>query len=172
MRLVVYNGTSWQRKHAKGFGNWYVHNYIPKHIHSKLSVSIVLCGIMEDWKKVATDKNDLGYCEYFEEDRLLGSEHCKITLYSPKNLLYYRFMTRLVHEFVHVKQYVTHELKDYSNGTRFKKQQFQDDETSIYWNMPWEVEAMGNEYGLVKLYSEQAKIKKEVFTTQVKRIIC
>jgi len=171
MRLAVYGGSTWQKKHSKSFARWYARNYIPKHIHSKLSVSVCLYDSQKSWESIASDKKDLGYCEYIEEDRLLGSEHCKITLYSPRNLLYYKFLIRLAHEFVHVKQYVTHELKDCSNGTNFKKQKFQED-SILYWNQPWEVEAMGFEYGLVKLYTEQAKIKQEVFTTKVKRIIC
>lgn len=171
MRLVIYNGTTWQREHSKGFARWYVDNYIPKSIYPKLSVSVCLYGTRKSWETVASDKKDLGYCEYIEEDKLFGSEHCKITLYSPRNLLYYKFLVRLAHEFVHVKQYVTHELKDLSDSTSFRKQKFEDD-SLIYWNLPWEVEAMGFEYGLVKLYSEHAKIKQEVFTPEVKRIIC
>lgn len=170
MRLAIYNGSDWQKKHAKEFGLWYVEKYIPSHIHDKLNVSVTLYASQKKWESVASDKKDLGYCDYIEEDRQLGVEHCKITLYSPRNLLYYRFMVRLVHEFVHVKQYVTHELKDYSNCTSFKKQKFKED--IVYWDMPWEIEAMGHEYGLVKLYCEHANIKKEVFTTRVKRIIC
>lgn len=171
MRLAVYNGSEWQRKHAKGFARWYIHNYIPKSIHPKLSVSICLYDSPKEWKKIASDKNDLGYCEYIDEDRQLGLERCRITLYSPKNLLYYRFIVRLAHEFVHAKQYIMHELKEYSNSTTFKKQKFKDGE-QIYWNQPWEVEAFGYEGGLAKLYCEEAKIKHEVFTAEVKRIIC
>lgn len=171
MRIAVYGGSTWQKKHSKGFARWYVHNYIPKNIHSKLSVSICLYENQKSWKKTSPSKDDIGYCEYIEEDKLLGNEHCKITLYSPKSLLYFKFLTRLAHEFTHVKQYVTHELKDYSSCTVFKKQKIKDDSV-IYWNLPYEIEAMGNEYGLTKLYCEEAKIKHEVFTTEVKRIIC
>lgn len=170
MRLSIYNGTEWQKKHSKSFGRWYIHNYIPKIIRPKLSVSVVLCPNRDVWKRTATDKRDLAYCEYMDMDRSLGKEHCKISLYSPHNLLYYKFMTRLAHEFVHVKQYVTHELKDHSSYTVFRKQKFVD-ETNIYWNLPWEVEAMGFEYGLIKMYCEEAGIKNEVFTPEVKRII-
>lgn len=170
MRLSIYYGTEWQKKHAKGFGRWYVHNYIPKGVRRKLSVSVVLFPNIDSWKRTATDKHDLAYCEYLDEDRSLGKEHCRISLYSPHNLLYYKFMSRLAHEFVHVKQYVTHELKDDSNGTSFRKQKFKDDST-LYWNQPWEIEAMGFEYGLIKMYCDEAGIKNEVFTREVKRII-
>ena len=172
MRLTLYGGGStWQKMHSKGFARWYIHNYIPKRIHPRLSLSICLYDSQKAWGNVASDEKDLAYCEYMAEDRALGIEHCKVTLYSPKNLLYYRFMTRLVHELVHVKQYVTHELRDYSNCTVFKKQKFEDD-SMLYWNQPWEIDALGQEYGLLKLYCEEAKIKNEVFTTEVKRIIC
>lgn len=170
MRLSIYHGTDWQRKHTKEFGKWYVCNYIPKNLHSKLFVNIVLYDSVKVWTSVAADRKDVAYCEYIKKDRLLDKEHCKITLYSPRNLLYYKFLTRLAHEFVHVKQYVTHELKDYSNSVVFKKQKFSGE--MLYWNQPWEIESMGHEYGLLKLYCEEAKIKNEVFTPEVKRIIC
>lgn len=169
MRLAVYNGSEWQRKHAKGFARWYIHNYIPKSIHPKLSVSICLYGSPKEWRKIASDKNDLGYCEYIDEDRQLGLERCRITLYSPKNLLYYRFIVRLAHEMQHVKQYVTHELKDCSRGTSFKKQYFSDE--TDYWNLPWELECLALETRLTKLYCVESKIKNIVFSREVCKVI-
>lgn len=169
MRIAVYSGTAWQEKHTKGFARWYVHNYIPKNIRPQLSVSVCLYNSKDEWSKVASDKKDLGYCEYMEEDRLLGREHCRITLYSPRNILYYKFLVRVAHEFIHVKQYVTHELKDCSGGTRYKKQKF--DDSLDYWDSPWELEALGLETRLVKLYCEESKIKDVVFNASVCKVI-
>jgi hypothetical protein len=55
----------------------------------------------------------------------------------------------LAHEFVHVKQYVKGEMKQYLSKPAvkwYKQTIFYED--AEYWDLPWEIEAYGREVGL------------------------
>jgi len=61
-----------------------------------------------------------------------------------------RTLLMLAHEMVHVKQFATGELVDYSSGKTVKWQgkrmSVRDDDG--YWTLPWEIEAYGRQPGL------------------------
>lgn len=59
----------------------------------------------------------------------------------------------LAHEFVHVKQYVTGEMKQYLSKPAIKwyKQTIYYEDVE-YWDLPWEIEAYGRELGLYYKY--------------------
>jgi hypothetical protein len=61
-----------------------------------------------------------------------------------------RTLLMLAHEMVHVKQFATGELVDYTSGKTVKWQgkrmSVRDDDG--YWTLPWEIEAYGRQPGL------------------------
>jgi hypothetical protein len=59
----------------------------------------------------------------------------------------------LAHELVHVKQYAKGELswKEVNNRIRWNNQLI-DESTTNYFDLPWEIEAFGREYGLYIRY--------------------
>lgn len=63
----------------------------------------------------------------------------------------------LGHELVHVKQYVTGEMKDITASDCMYKGQIYtncDNEDENYWLAPWEIEAYGHEKGLFELFKK------------------
>jgi hypothetical protein len=77
-----------------------------------------------------------------------------------KNLLKY-----LGHELCHVKQYLNHELFDYSDGekSRFLGNVYTYNPNELdwtYWESPWEIEAHGRMEGFYQMFLEQLKIEK------------
>lgn len=63
---------------------------------------------------------------------------------------YRNTMITLAHEMVHVKQYATGELKDVLRGSapqRWLNKPFHSKGVE-YWDLPWEIEAYGREFGL------------------------
>lgn len=70
----------------------------------------------------------------------------------------------LAHEFVHLKQYARGELFEYfykAGSSRWQGKVYEEDEKNgdKYWFMPWEIEAMGYEQGLVRTFVK--KMNKE-----------
>lgn len=65
----------------------------------------------------------------------------------------------LAHEMVHVKQYVTGEMKDSSKGIDYTvwKNKLVEISSMNYYDLPWEVDAMGREYGLYRRWIESRK---------------
>lgn len=68
-----------------------------------------------------------------------------------------RILLTIAHELIHVKQWALRELhsQDSEKATavwknKLYKNDIDDDE--VYWDMPWEVEATGREYGLYKRF--------------------
>lgn len=70
----------------------------------------------------------------------------------------------LAHELVHVKQYAKGELKDtrYPDVTKWNKQLISDCDTE-YWDLPWEIEANGREYGMYRRYCDHLLESKTKF---------
>jgi hypothetical protein len=83
-------------------------------------------------------------------------------IYIKPSISRIRVLKALAHEFVHVKQYATSELKQYvksSNVVRWQKKMIDEDKIS-YWDQPWEIEAFGREIGLYLRYVEYEKNEK------------
>jgi hypothetical protein len=69
-------------------------------------------------------------------------------------------LSALAHEFVHVKQFATGQLRDYITDPEFCRWENEayhvsGEEDETYWFAPWEVEAYGKERGLYKLFLAQ-----------------
>jgi hypothetical protein len=62
----------------------------------------------------------------------------------------------LMHELIHVKQYVNNELFDYVNGdTKYDGRVYplnENESYDEYWNSPWEIEAYGRVVGTFEMF--------------------
>lgn len=67
----------------------------------------------------------------------------------------------LAHELVHVKQFARGEMIDtgHPNYIKWNKQPVNQDKIN-YWDLPWEIEAFGREYGMFRRYNEHVKNDK------------
>lgn len=101
--------------------------------------------------------------EFIEERGLKGSTECADTEYKPRNfkiridpnLSRHNQLKTLAHELVHVKQFAMGEMRytKYREWIKWFKQSIQSEETD-YWDLPWEIEAFGREYGMYIRYVE------------------
>lgn len=66
----------------------------------------------------------------------------------------------IAHELVHVKQFARGEMKDtvHTNYVKWNKQLI-DQDAIEYWDLPWEIEAFGREYGMFRRYNDHVKHK-------------
>ena len=91
-----------------------------------------------------------GSCQYENYDTRHPREFtiCIDPYLSRRNQL-----VTLAHELVHVKQFAYGEMKDtkYYDMVKWNKQFINHEETD-YWDLPWEIEAAGREYGLYRRY--------------------
>ena len=64
----------------------------------------------------------------------------------------------LAHELVHVKQFARGEMKDtrMPHVSKWNKQMI-NHETIDYWDLPWEIEAFGREYGMYRRYTDHIR---------------
>lgn len=61
----------------------------------------------------------------------------------------------LIHELIHVKQYVNNQLFDYADGitVRYEGKVYKDNTDFIsYWDNPWEIDAYGRTVGTYELF--------------------
>lgn len=70
----------------------------------------------------------------------------------------------LAHELVHVKQFARNELRDtgHADYTKWNKQIYDQGKVE-YWDLPWEIEAYGREYGMYRRYIDHVKENKVSF---------
>lgn len=99
--------------------------------------------------------------EFLQEKGLNGSTECLDVEYKPRsfkvrvdpNLSRNHQLKTLAHELVHVKQFSMCEMRYTKDHEMIKwhKQSINSDEME-YWDYPWEVEALGREYGIYLRY--------------------
>lgn len=100
----------------------------------------------------------IGFCGW--DDDNVNPKVFTITI--NENLNRRHTLLALAHEMVHLKQYATNELKDYSakNKVRWRGNKF-DINNIEYWDHPWEIEAYGRELGLYARFKEYLKVSKK-----------
>jgi hypothetical protein len=104
-----------------------------KRVLDNTSVSIKL-----DHKFLA-DKNAWGMCWW--NDKNVNPRDFSIVI--DENLCPRAFKKTLIHELIHIKQYLLKELKDFSSGqTKWKSEIFEESEDyKVILKFPWEKEA-------------------------------
>jgi Zn-dependent peptidase ImmA (M78 family) len=108
------------------------------------------------------------------DDGLKGSTECyddgcrtprTFTIRIDSNLSRKNQLLTLAHEMVHVKQFANGEMKDHRRNpdvVRWNKQSVNCEQTE-YWDLPWEIEAYGREYGLYIRYTDHLRKQSIVF---------
>lgn len=137
------------RKELKYATNWYASMLMSKRLTNNLTIEIHLVK-MKDFRGLAT---------WTEYGRKLREFRIDI---DPRQNRKQTLMT-LAHEMVHVKQYATGELRDHVPGvSKWKKELFNEQKTH-YYDLPWEIEAHGREFGLYVRYIEHLSDNKISF---------
>lgn len=139
---------------------------LPKRQHDRTRINVFIKDIPEDEKQ----SDEMGTCEFVRDEE--GKRTCNIWVHRElikdstvnwlkfNDLLYYLF-----HELVHVKQYLSGELKDIDNDQKyvFKGRVYKnpkDGDEDGYYTQPYEVEAYGRQQHLVaRLHTHLTEMK-------------
>lgn len=109
------------------------------------------------------------------DEGLKGSTECyddgcrtprTFTIRIDSNLSRKNQLLTLAHEMVHVKQFANGEMKDHRRKpdvVQWNKQSVNCEQTE-YWDLPWEIEAYGREYGLYIRYTTHLRDQAIVFS--------
>ena len=100
------------------------------------------------------DEDYLGCCYHLSKGR---PSYFLIELLYNKDI--YSMVSKLAHEMVHVKQYITGELKHKGSSISVWKGEVFDEKITDYWDLPWEIEAYGREVGLYTRYFNNQYLK-------------
>jgi hypothetical protein len=120
-QIHTHGGTNVRKQLAKSAINWYIDMYLPK----VRKLHIDLCFNHLD--------NLNGLCTQMEKR--------KFNIQIDERLSMDDMVTTVMHEMIHVKQYVRNELCDMPSGTVRWKSRPIDPENLDYWDHPWEKEA-------------------------------
>jgi hypothetical protein len=127
------------------FANFCLTTMIPK---CKRLINIEICYSSED-----LEKDTIAECTPEGEKDSKGRAYEFIIQIRP-GYCRRRTLSSLAHELVHVKQYVTGEMRDSPKGFKYtvwNGKQYDDTKTH-YYDHPWEIDAYGREEGLVRRY--------------------
>lgn len=121
--------------------NFYMGVLAPRLV-DKLSVNIVL-------KKLGDVH---GFCEVVDGERRPRDFEIELN----RKLNRYDILHALAHELVHVKQYARNEILDKGKVTHFLGKTYVNESTD-YYDSPWEIEAYGREVGLYIKFIKHVK---------------
>lgn len=155
-------------KYLRAATRFTLDKYISRYRQNKIDLDII---IIED-KKMTWG----GDCTYFglEQDKKkfevriqksLLKKNAKKTQTRMRDLV-----STLIHELIHVKQYVNNQLFDYADGktVRYEGKVYKDSDDFIsYWDNPWEIEAYGRTVGTYEMFIRCMK-KKQLEATKAK----
>jgi hypothetical protein len=140
----------------------YAANFCMNQLISKRLSDNITCRIDLNPKEVASTIDDYyDWASIEPEENYWEPPYRRfvITAYSkcPRHVL----LTKLFHEFVHVKQYATGEMHDLAadNMVRFRKKRYINDTRDLkaYKKLPWEKEAYKLEGTLYRAYRDHLK---------------
>ena len=156
MLLRMYKGTKWQKEHTIALIKWFVHKNVPVQTSKFLNISVHV-------QSKQIDNASVGMCEVVRDREGSDPWFIRVTVVSGVGTSKYQYLARLAHEMVHVRQYVTRTLSENAGGTRYKCQHFSNEAIEEdYCGMPWETEAVGSEFPLVREYCLFMGIQPEV----------
>jgi hypothetical protein len=137
-----------------------LNKFIPKSTQKKMYVNIKITeGFDRGWQ---------GQCEYLGNKNNIRKFDVIVSLKGINkqakdlNKKLREPIKTMIHEMVHVKQYVNNQLFDYIDGnTKFEGKVYKDAKTyTDYWDMPWEIEAYGRTEGIYQQFLiNQKKMK-------------
>lgn len=118
----VHGGSKSQRRLAESAVHWYIRKFLPKVRNLDIDVQI---------KKLNRATN--GFCTRIDQREYDIELHSKMSVAE--------LAATIIHEMIHVKQYVKSEIVDMKTGSiRWKSRPYNPDNLD-YWDHPWEKEA-------------------------------
>ena len=127
MIVKVSGGSKLQRELVKEIAQFMHKKLTPRHKSIEVAVSI---------RKLIDEEGVIGYCEAIENCR---PREFKIQVDRSINMN--DFIKTVIHEFIHLKQYVKGELVDTTRGCASIKWLGKDHTRTPYSKQPWELQA-------------------------------
>ncbi len=132
---------------------------------TKFMLSLITSRKVHNKLNIWVESKDIRHKEKMDGTAGVRGDHTK----SPRNFNVVlnslcsrnRQLLTLAHELVHVKQFAINQLglswtSDGVNFTRWKRRDVNTDKVH-YWDLPWEVEALGRQEGLLHRYKKFVK---------------
>lgn len=125
--LILHSGYGYSKLLCEDVTIWFLNKYFPKH---KITVNIIHRGLKRE--------GVLGYCDIAENSYRPREFNIELDTYMSKK----QYIQTLLHELVHVKQWVTQSLK-----LKYGKMYYRNERTEFYdyVNQPHEIEAREQE---------------------------
>lgn len=163
MRLRIQGGTKTHARHCRQFARFFCHKFFSKDINKQIDIKLDI-----------VKKKKIGYNDNCAEvewvDNPRQPRKFKVTIYIPPKVSLRYLISALAHEMVHVKQYVKNELIDLTS-TDFEVSIYKNKKYNIqkvpYFEQPWEIEAYGRTYGLLREYLENVNLAKRLLKKPV-----
>lgn len=143
--------TKHQLRHIRKFGRFFAKKFFTPQTSKKILLHIE---VLE--RKSAMQ--DIGQMFEMDGTKRFPHQH-RICLRPEKSEHLKGFIKALAHEMVHVKQVVKGEMKGLDHRTIFLNKKVNEDKVH-YYDLPWEIEAHGREYGLWNQYRSYLESKK------------
>ena len=139
--ISIFGGRKHQRRSVADAALWVAENLFPKH---KVEIDIELCKLNAGY---------LGFCWPTDDN---NSRPREFSIQINKTVDAEAMISILMHEMVHVKQYVKNELqfRERPMAMRLWKGKIIDDEKVDYYDLPWEKEAYRLQDFLVQEYNK------------------
>jgi hypothetical protein len=150
-----------EMKYIRAAAKFTLDKYITRYRQNKIDIEV---NLVED-KKMTWG----GDCTYFgiEEDRKKFEVRIQSTLVKKQakkiDTRMKDLVATLIHELIHVKQYVNNQLFDYVDGktVRYEGKIYKDSDDFVsYWDLPYEIEAYGRTVGTYELFIRCLKQKQ------------
>ena len=147
--IVISGGTRAQKTIVDEAAHYYLKSLIPSYN------IMVLIKLRKDLFKKEGLKADC----VWEDDREKPREF-SITV--DASMQTQGVLRALAHECVHIKQFVTGEMRDTNNCyiTKWKGASHHTDKGN-YWELPWEIDAYGREVGLYEMFVSNKRYSKK-----------
>lgn len=162
--MVKFTGvklTPEEMKYLRAATRFTLDKYVTRYRQNKIEVEI---NLVEDRKMTWG-----GDCTYIgiEEDKKKFEVRIQSSLVKKQakkiDTRMKDLVATLIHELIHVKQYVNNQLFDYVDGktVRYEGKIYKDSDDFIsYWDSPWEIEAYGRSVGTYEMFIRCLKKKQ------------
>jgi hypothetical protein len=121
MLSLEITGYGYSKRLCKAIVCWFIAKYFPRH---KLEIEVLHRGLKREYA--------LGYCDVAEETKRPRSFLIEMDTYMDKRT----YATVLIHELIHVRQWIKSELKLKSSKMHYKGKCVED---LHYWEKPHEI---------------------------------
>lgn len=153
--ITLRGGTLEQKRFARSIAEFCINKLISFRLSKSLDIRIA-------FKKILFKQTEsYGETTYYEGSGIPPKD---FIIEIDSNLTLRTMLETVAHEIVHVKQWATGEMKETKNNfiTKFRKHKVNSQKID-YWDLPWEIEALGREEGLFILWAEEMKLTNEIW---------